>query len=1678
MTNRDKTGKYKAFFLQAKRFTALFIAVAISMTTVAYASEGVYSNETDTGGRTVYISNDSEASSPQAVENIEGSGSSNNDNVYENDDKNLGNAVVAEDSVEDNENDIKIDDNDDTGVEIKVEEEEPISEGHPDDNRDENESAQESGYETESEEENQRVDNKDEYIEYEAEDEEKSEHESELAKGSAEEQDKEQEELDALIVVTLESSYDLAVISFDEDGNNEEVQFIRGDQSYDLLVGVSASDQYGNPVTPVFVVDGGGFDINAEYPNNQFTITYGVIHSNSNELFTRDRVVYVVMPSIQPRMGVTVIFDNNHPNALTLEGNHTRLATLSIGNINNLIQFTVGQNNMPMQPTRAGYVFKEWNMLQNGNGNTFTGTTNLLSHFPGSVTVYAQWERQEVVYTVTFHPEQGTLGSGHQNTREVRRNEGISDAWLYPSLLNRNVLWPRSAPQAVRANTTLEGWWTQPNGPLGKNNTRFASPGTPVTESLTAHQANPNWSNTPVAQNMDVYAFWVYSVTFDNNHSGTSPLIRHIPISTSPSTVGENGFLDSWAYDSLPVGMPNNPTRPGYRFAGWFNTPQPTGGTAFFYDTEVTANMTVWARWTAEPEVTFNANGGNWAGVTQPQTRVVPLKNGNIFNSPDVNMPEDPVRDKYVFVGWWYESNEQPTAFSNNTNVTDDITVYARWEPYVLVKLDANGGSLIGADQQYRRIPIGMSNRDMVAVWIRQGRIWPALNGNAVSRDGFLFAGFNTESNGTGDMFDADTQVVNGDGPILTIYAQWRTDGYHLTVSNFPNEVVPVGQSPSGATLNFVGDQINLTAGVYPGWDFLGWAYAPIPIGIAVNFISTDANYTYTKSAGDTNIIALWESQGGGITSAPNLTISNFPATVTPVGQSPVGNDVISISSQINLVSGDAKGWTFLGWAYAPVASGSVAYISNSNNYTYTKTLNATHIVAVWGNQSNDPGQPNSYDLTISHLFPPPGGISTVSPTSIVFGANVPLVANSGSTSLVFRGWAYEADVTIGQSGSIDVSSFISTNANFVYTKGAGDAHIIAVWADKTQETPLEPYTLTVTNYPAAVTPTAQTPDVFFGVAGDQVSLSAGTATGWYFRGWAYAADIIFGSSAGVGNFISINENHIYTKSQGDTHIVAVWGYQNFVHGIPDTYNLTISNYPAGLDHTGQSPIGITQFEAEDQINLVAGSATVWQSGWGRPGVFLGWAYAENLVFGPFGNINDNQMINFISTNIDHVYTMTEGDAHIVAIWDTQLLVWPDVMVDLTISNFPSDVTPIGQSPAGVTKVPAGNRVNLVAGSAADRTFLGWAYAPFTGGLVDYPQAINAGHTYILNANGNHLVAVWDVPSSSGSGSGGGSPPQITPDVPNGNDNNGNSGTGNNNGNDNNGNNGTGSNNGNDNNGNNGNESNNNGANRRPTNPDEQNTPENENVSPSEDADADNDQNPQPENVPDEEDTIPEEVDNEVNGDQITEENIFDGDGVDDLYNQREYAEDIDSAEEIDNANDDNHAYELSAAEVVGNGPDQVISGDNLVQESESSDIDIDPRNGEEEVLYNNNLFAVVTSEQVQYVISLAMDQILALPASMIVVLDNTMDAVSDVLGREEIVIITSSGYTRATATLVVLAGVLDAISDWIESTFNIVRNFLNLSPQSGLQGDLTETRSIGDMISAAVNHVAQALMG
>jgi uncharacterized repeat protein (TIGR02543 family) len=151
----------------------------------------------------------------------------------------------------------------------------------------------------------------------------------------------------------------------------------------------------------------------------------------------------------------------------------------------------------------------------------------------------------------------------------------------------------------------------------------------------------------------------VFTVTFDRDDGSADVQTLQV---TSGGPIGVN--------------MPANPTRTDYTFDGWY-TDRNGGGGAFTADTIIINNLTVYAKWMVLPQytITFDLQGGNINGDATQQTRTA-----NSGSALGVNIPSNPSKNGDTFDGWYTDGNGGGSAFTADTLVAGDLTVYAKWE--------------------------------------------------------------------------------------------------------------------------------------------------------------------------------------------------------------------------------------------------------------------------------------------------------------------------------------------------------------------------------------------------------------------------------------------------------------------------------------------------------------------------------------------------------------------------------------------------------------------------------------------------------------------------------------------------------------------------------------------------------------------------------------------------------------------------------------------------------------------------------------------------------------------------------------------------------------------------------------------------------------------------------------
>ncbi|MDB0585326.1 InlB B-repeat-containing protein [Bifidobacterium adolescentis] len=177
---------------------------------------------------------------------------------------------------------------------------------------------------------------------------------------------------------------------------------------------------------------------------------------------------------------------------------------------------------------------------------------------------------------------------------------------------------------------------------------------------------------TMVEGGMTVYAVWVGNpvLTYDTNKPSTwSGQMPSTPASVSVPYNAPAADGSGWRAGDVSKIR-------GYRFLGWYTTPQDNAG-LYDWTRPLTGSVTVYAHWQRlQANVVYNANGGTGS---HPNTTG--------WQYSDVTIPGDTSksfkRDKYVFKGWGTKPGKADVVYKDGSKVAlqdKDITLYAQWQ--------------------------------------------------------------------------------------------------------------------------------------------------------------------------------------------------------------------------------------------------------------------------------------------------------------------------------------------------------------------------------------------------------------------------------------------------------------------------------------------------------------------------------------------------------------------------------------------------------------------------------------------------------------------------------------------------------------------------------------------------------------------------------------------------------------------------------------------------------------------------------------------------------------------------------------------------------------------------------------------------------------------------------------
>ena len=746
--------------------------------------------------------------------------------------------------------------------------------------------------------------------------------------------------------------------------------------------------------------------------------------------------------------------------------------------------------------TRSGFVFIGWFTVSTTTGGTqFTSSTSVSA----AITIYARWGH---TLTVDGDGSSGSSGSGNYvETSSVSINAGtragyrftqwtftLGSATLGSTTSASTTLTMPTADVTVKAN-----WVQQFTITFDGNGGSTPSPASATVDTGTVIAMLPTTLRTGyVFDGWYTVAATTGGTRFTNTTAVTSSYIVYARW-TRTLIVNDSFGSPTGAGDYVPGAIVtiDAGTKNGYRFNCWVVTVGTITlsniGDAQISFTMPDENLTLTATWQGTNTVTFNSQGGSPASYARTTDTGTNL---------GTNMPADPARTGYIFMGWWDTTNSTGgTAFNSSTLVSVDRTVYARWGHSVVVDGNGSTGStgdgtyvggssvsinagikagyrfdtwsivtgsptLVNASSAITSFTMPATDTELRAEWVEQTTVTFSGNGGSpatqtstvdknatvsslptVTNSGFVFIGWFTVAASTGGtQFNNVTPVSTN----ITVYARW---GRTVTVLSSQATITGAGDYVDGAS-------VSIDAGTRASYSFAYWSITPLVTYTVGN--ANSPNPTFVMPNADVTATANW---------TPDVTVTGSFASagLTGAGSYAAGTTV-------TIDAGTRSGFAFNGWTVNPTVvftSGSASTVTAS----FTMPAVPVHASASWD---------NLFDMYVADSYAATSGAG-----EYITGSTVTLDAGTRA-GFTFIAWVITPTVSFVSGSLSSVSPAI--------TMPSSDVYATANWIPN----------LTITDSYASNTGAGSFP------AGTVVTIDAGNRPGHVFSGWTISPAVSF----------------------------------------------------------------------------------------------------------------------------------------------------------------------------------------------------------------------------------------------------------------------------------------------------------------------------------------------------------------------------------------------------------------------------------------------------------------------------------------------------------------------------------------------------------------------------------------
>ena len=587
----------------------------------------------------------------------------------------------------------------------------------------------------------------------------------------------------------------------------------------------------------------------------------------------------------------------------------------------------------PSTPTKDKYLFRGWY-----EDSTFSKEFDFNTPITSDMTLYAKWEAANSINEIRLAGDfqYGTVPAGvlpafNPGTTTEGIRMGTNAGWSY--FINETSVWSGfglETPTAVNDGKTKYGYRFQV-----KTNDGYQL----------ASDLKVIYNGEDVTSTVEVTRWaWGAYVTVDLGKAIGTPVVYTITFNSNDGTsvAPQNVNAGEKLKEPTPA-----PTKVGFTFDGWYE--DSTFSKKFNFDTPITDNMTLYAKWTENKyTLTFDANGGSGTMTPKADLTGEYTLPANGFTAPSGKQ----------FKGW---SLTTDGAIVTKVDMTENRTVYAIWEniPVVTytVSFAANGGTGTMADVT------GIS-----------GEYTLPANG-FTAPDGKQFKAWSV---GGVEKAVGDKITVTAN---TTVTAVWEAVEYNVTVTGGTASVgagTPITKATMGTT-------VTLTANAAPTDMVFGkWEVISGSITLAD---ANSATTTFTMPAGAVSVKATYTTY---IT--VNLAAGEGSGTMEP----------IIIKNTYGYFSLTAPECTFTApankvfdkWQFSKDDS----YLKPGDTKTIWSSADGATLTAIWKD-----APVTEYDITVTDGKATVGAGTEI--TKAAQGTIVTLTANAAPTGKVFDKW-------------------------------------------------------------------------------------------------------------------------------------------------------------------------------------------------------------------------------------------------------------------------------------------------------------------------------------------------------------------------------------------------------------------------------------------------------------------------------------------------------------------------------------------------------------------------------------------------------------------------------------------------------------------------------------------------